>query len=740
MAEECGRIDIAPIIARLNQIDQRLGRLENKTAQIENATMAIKGLVQTLPSLIQNSVQGATQIILQAIRSIENLIQQVLRIFQEGIRTVQVLIQSLFSFLSSLFGRNDDTDRIIAAINALRSDIDRGLEGIRQLVRQTTDRITTAIYNARNDILGGVESLQNTLRDIIRFLNGRLNDIFNAVDSIQQKIDDIIRFLNGRLNDIFNAVDSLRQDIYDIPVKINQMISKLQQSIDNLRQDLIANIQTIARLINGLNIPSLDQIRGAIAAELAKLKFPTIDEIKAAIRAELSKLKFPTIDEIRGAIAAELAKLKFPTIDQIRGVVNEGIGKVLSAIRNFKQQNNDLSAALNKIMAGISQLSQLLKPDIKFTLSSLDETCQPKIYASGGQGIQGISNQLAAIASMISDGKRHACTVNDTSEVDPPEDDQTLTRIYRILGGDAWFENGGAHPSRQLHAEANMGTWMRAAYANEAPKSTSVSNLLDYLSASQAVIYRRLGLDRYPARVPISLTGDSQEQTTLHDAASWQEWEIKQLDSLAGAYPIKIKYVDPNGTEKNLSIANQAEMLSEMFGILLSLNADTDFLQDLGFKTIVETIAARMAATQAYDFAKANSEYLGYQYTEDEREVEIPITPTAKNLKGFMEQSMQKVKRFRAVDQPNLVEVSNQLLAGVGIIKGAFFRPLSLFNDSLPGDGIKEGQEADRSQGDLNWQRFIQQFEAPPPGRFPASAPKPDLDNLGNYGGEDGGQ
>ena len=166
--------------------------------------------------------------------------------------------------------------------------------------------------------------------------------------------------------------------------------------------------------------------------------------------------------------------------------------------------------------------------------------------------------------------------------------------------------------------------------------------------------------------------------------------------------------------------------------MVLSLNADTDILQDIGMKTIIETIGARMAATQAFDYAKANSEFLGYKYTEEEDTVDIPITPSAKNLKAFMEESQRKVKRFKWVDQDGLVDIVREILMGVGIIKGAFWRSLNLFGNDLPGDRIKSDRQGAQQTSDLKWTEFINQTENPPAGQIPPAAPKPDLTNLGN--------
>lgn len=311
-----------------------------------------------------------------------------------------------------------------------------------------------------------------------------------------------------------------------------------------------------------------------------------------------------------------------------------------------------------------------------------------------------------------------------------------LERIYNILGGDTWFEGVDTTiPLLQYNAENQIEQERTQAYrpSNSAPEEVNVQSLVQLMNLQHAVNRHRSGHFRFPAQVPAELTGSGLETITLQDAASWQEWLIKQLDAWHGAYPIKIKYRDAGNQEKELVFENQSEAIAELTGMLLSINADTDFLQDLGMKTIVETTSARMAATQAYDYAKANSDFLGYQYNQEEKEIDIPFNPKAKNLKGFMEESKQKIARFRFKEQDTLIEIVRQLLVGVGIIKGAFWRPFNLFGSDLPGDRMKADRATDKQSGDQSWNEFIQSLETPPSGHNPQGATKPDLDKMPNY-------
>lgn len=325
-------------------------------------------------------------------------------------------------------------------------------------------------------------------------------------------------------------------------------------------------------------------------------------------------------------------------------------------------------------------------------------------------------------------------------------DSELVRKIYEILGGDQWYIGASqGEIGRTSTFDNDVENQRKLIFDTSGfARSTTATSLVDLLLQAAALNSHRSGHHRYPAQVPIDLTNEStaEDETTMffiRDDATWQEWLIRQIDALQGSYPINIKYRDANNQEKILKFANQAESIAEITGILLSINADTDFLQDLGMKTIVEATAARVSATQAFDYAKANSDFLGYQYEEESSDIEIPFNPRAKSLKAFMTESTQKVARFKFKEQDTLIEVVRQLLVGVGIIKGAFWRPFNLFGSDLPGDRIRADKSADEQSSDRDWLEFIRHTETPPTGHNPPGAIKPDLDRLPNVEPPQGG-
>lgn len=384
------------------------------------------------------------------------------------------------------------------------------------------------------------------------------------------------------------------------------------------------------------------------------------------------------------------------------------------------KMDNELVRRIYQILGGDEWFQNSDTPSLQFPPRVEIENYEDEAKTGASVVVTNIKKLMAALFASA-----NAATKNE--------------RIYQILGGDSWYNDNRTTSGFPVRIEEEIESARFSSFhENGFPKQVEASNIIQLMNLQHGVNRHRSGHFRFPARVPRDLTsdatGDSVQYIQLQDEMAWQEWLVKQLDALSGAYPVKIKYKDVDNAEKEIKFENQAEAIAEITGMLLSINTDTDFLQALGMKTIVETTATRMAATKAYDYAKANSEFLGYQDEEKEVEIRIPYDPKGESMNDFMKESTQKTTRFKAREEAStLVEMVRQLLVGVGIIKGAFWRDLGLFNRDLPGERIKAEKAKIKDDKDTEWNNFIKQMEAPPSTHNPTGAIKPDLDKLTNY-------
>jgi len=310
-------------------------------------------------------------------------------------------------------------------------------------------------------------------------------------------------------------------------------------------------------------------------------------------------------------------------------------------------------------------------------------------------------------------------------------------KVYNILGGDRWFKGGESDtPDLDIDAETAINTVRSNLYRDDTQadsENVSAPDLISLLATYHAVLYQRAGFHRFPAIVPENLALDpdagDDPDLSIVDAMSWQEWLVKQIDALQGAWPIKVKYKDEEGEESTIELHNNSEAIAEIYGLLLSVAGDVDIQTELGFKTITEAIAAKVAATTAADYAKGNAEFLGYKGNLKEKKIPLSITPGAKTLENALETSAEKVHRWVNEDKLALVQLLTQILFATEVVKSVFWDTFDQ-DRGVRGEGIKERREQGNPGDEESWQAFIDELRNPTGIRYSDLFPKPDINNL----------
>lgn len=309
-------------------------------------------------------------------------------------------------------------------------------------------------------------------------------------------------------------------------------------------------------------------------------------------------------------------------------------------------------------------------------------------------------------------------------------------KVYNILGGDRWFKGDSETPDLDIDAETAINTVRSNLYRDDTQadsETVSATDLISLLAAYQAVLYQRSGFHRFPALVPENLALDPNDgndaDLSIVDAMSWQEWLVKQIDALMGAWPIKVKYKDEEGEESEIELHNNSEAIAEVYGLLLSVAGDVDIQTELAFKTITEAIAAKVAATTATDYAKGNAEFLGYKGNLKQKKIPTSITPGADTLKKALETSEQKVARWENEDKLDLVELCTRILFAAEVVKSAFWDTFDP-ERGLRGEGIKDLKEQGSAGEEESWQQFIDELRNPAGVRYSDLFPRPDINNL----------
>ena len=170
-------------------------------------------------------------------------------------------------------------------------------------------------------------------------------------------------------------------------------------------------------------------------------------------------------------------------------------------------------------------------------------------------------------------------------------------------------------------------------------------------------------------------------------------WWIKQFDAIAGQFPLEIKIKDSDPLKAGdqpieLSVPNVAEALSELFGLALSSEINSQTTLNVGFRTLTEAGMAKNAAIVGQDVSRAIAEFLGFKSNPKMIEVPTAFTPGKTKLSEALKESVQKVRSFENADDEDLRDMVMPLLEAAAIIRAVHWRKLdgkSDFKDQIKG-------------------------------------------------------
>ncbi|MHC5614103.1 MAG: hypothetical protein ACYTXA_24690 [Nostoc sp.] len=179
------------------------------------------------------------------------------------------------------------------------------------------------------------------------------------------------------------------------------------------------------------------------------------------------------------------------------------------------------------------------------------------------------------------------------------------------------------------------------------------------------LILQRIG--NLPATVPVNIADSTNKTTqTLQSLAEMVFWHVKQMDAITGQYPIPITIKadpnDKNSKDQNLSLPNQAETLAEILGLLITAKKDTHANLIATIKCLGEAGMIKNLATQTFDIAHANAEFLGYKLEQKTRTIPSLFTPNGKNLAETLKETNVDIVSYVNADKTDLQDDLKTLL------------------------------------------------------------------------------
>lgn len=203
--------------------------------------------------------------------------------------------------------------------------------------------------------------------------------------------------------------------------------------------------------------------------------------------------------------------------------------------------------------------------------------------------------------------------------------------------------------------------------------------VLKALLAKINKIYRIIGCDDYPVNAPQWITKNNSPQITINNLTRFISYTIKQLDSISGNYPIKIKIKDSDLTqtgnqEQTITIPNAAEALAEILGILLTVRTETNATLVASINGMIEAGAAKQSAIIAQQYSQANAEFLGYKGKQTNTSVPYTFTPNEPQIEKMLQPQNVAVKGWENDDKDDFFDAIAPLLELAAMWKAQNFR------------------------------------------------------------------
>ena len=228
-----------------------------------------------------------------------------------------------------------------------------------------------------------------------------------------------------------------------------------------------------------------------------------------------------------------------------------------------------------------------------------------------------------------------------------------------------------------------------------------------------------IGVNEFPGEVPKTLlnSGDNPEESgieTIPNLVQFILWIVKQMDALIGEFPVKIKVEDSSLLEEGnqtleIELNNIAEAMAELFAQGSISNTTEAAILSSSIRTGNEAVQGRIAAIRAFEVARANAEFLGYNFQEKDKKLNVGFDfSNANNIPKLLSNRNYHYKQFRFDGDDYLPTFLRNFMFAAHIIKGAFYRTdtadIAALRDELI-DGVQDP--------DSLWDDFVNDVNNP---------------------------
>lgn len=620
----CADLDIK-LSLLLSKIDSRgdcCDTLTAKITQLESKLSTLENKQQSLESFVYEKVNDLQQALNGIAQSIDRKVQDVL----------DFVIRSLDALRNAFFGGGNDV-RLNAIDNRL-SNVEQALGHIRNVAEQLPNDIAGLISR-----IGSLESWRGSIESTIGSFGSRIGtleswkgSIDGKIQSIENRIQELSSLIDGLLAQFDGKLRTLEQSV---DTKINTLDAELRRLIEALRESLTGLVKSLER--------RLESLQDFVQSEIGK--FTT------ALYQAIEDLRNFILDLLRGRGGSNTDT---DWLQRQIDAIDRRLYNVEIAIDNLRRNVDSLTYQISQLWQIIDNITNNNNPADRLNL-----------------------NEIRSMLSQI---------LYEVSQLKNSPENKAIPKIYKILGGDSWFDADNNIKLRH-DPEKKLIDRGKTYYNDNGTKggeleATSMLGFMENLLTPQ---YYRAGYHELPGEVPDTLLKYKDGDTkVIKNAIDLQEWQIKQFDGLIGQFPIEIEIADSDPTKpgdqpKKIEFPNISEALAELIGLGVTSTQNSDTSINYLNRLAVELISTKNAAIITQDYARANAIYLGYNGNPTSREIQYVINPLGKSLDEILMDTKGTVVGWKSEDKNSAADYFRRIFYAISLIKESnFVRPKNL--------------------------------------------------------------
>lgn len=316
-------------------------------------------------------------------------------------------------------------------------------------------------------------------------------------------------------------------------------------------------------------------------------------------------------------------------------------------------------------------------------------------------------------------------------------DDVTVRRTV-IRGGSVWLKC--ADPRTGESWDCNP-CWSRPPKPDYQPPPPPLPprpdeddpmNCCSRLLRELAKMRRDLGLDNLPYEMPRNMVDDRAGMLRVNNIAAMLFYQIEQVDTIAGEFPIKIKVKDINPLEEGdqeieIETPNLAETLTEIMGFQIKNSVDVNVLLEFCVRIAVELAEIKNGTIINNSIVDSILAWLGLEVDDAEKTVKYSINPRGEGDWGnVLKDEEGKIKIVDLKEKQSLMPILQKLVFAAHVIKAKHFKTNSQISDWI--GQIRDAIDDNGEQG--SWEEFIDLINTDGAINRTPGAPKPNARNI----------